>query len=98
MLKKYERNLKLIQSQLDKECVNVFHSSVFQFTRQEIMFLAAKGLINAQQYANGDPNFKISLTPLGITYFSDKKERINRYILDALISLLVSLLVAFFCG
>lgn len=77
-MRKYEKDFKIILDYYHQTSVNKIHSSVTGLTKIELEYLQAKNLIHLTPFANGDPNFKIVISDIGITYFEDKYDKRKR--------------------
>ena len=89
----FEKDLKKLLNYLDKTGSRALRSSLTGLDDKSLRFLAAKGLIDLIPYKFGDNDSKVRITDAGITYFSDKFDRIARYSITVLISFVTSLIV-----
>lgn len=89
-MKDYEKNLQFFLNYLKNTGERTTSTRDVDISRDKLLFLAAKGLLELKPYTNGDPNFKIYITDKAITYFDDKRQRIFDIVLTALISIAVS--------
>lgn len=93
-MKRFENNLKLIQSSLNPSTRSVL-SSELSLSDDEIYFLKAKCLIETRR--DYDNAYRITLTDTGITYFADKKEALFKTLLSWTVNFSVAVLSAI-CG
>ncbi|MGN1167186.1 MAG: hypothetical protein ACI4S2_12535 [Lachnospiraceae bacterium] len=92
-MKQFEKNLKLIQSNIQNLTRSV-NKSKLNISDDEIYFLKAKGLIETSRDYEND--LRIMLSDSGITYFDDKRESRIKMLISWSINFAVAVLSAAF--
>lgn len=88
MFTKYEKSLKTFLKHYRKTNNRTMTSADFDIPRYKIDYLAAKGLIDIVPYKNGDPNCRITIADKGLTYFDEKQDKLFRFWIPVIISIL----------